>query len=122
MDRHLYLLLTVAATYLASLVLVPPVCALARRLGVFAYPDSVRRFHSVVVPLWGGVAALPGLAARHRVDPPGAAGHAKPMVDLCGALVPAAGLACLFGAMDDRWNFSPRLKLVLQVAGRRCRW
>ena len=29
-------------------------------------------------------------------------------------MIPAAGLACLFGALDDLWAFRSRRKLVLQ--------
>ena len=66
------------------------------------------------MPLWGGVAiylsmAMGLLAAVQR---PQIAGH--PLSKLAMALIPAAGLACLFGTLDDLWAFRSRRKLVLQ--------
>jgi UDP-GlcNAc:undecaprenyl-phosphate/decaprenyl-phosphate GlcNAc-1-phosphate transferase len=37
------------------------------------------------------------------------------MIDLAWALLPAAGMACLFGALDDCWDLNSRLKLLLQT-------
>jgi len=103
------------AALAASLVLVPAVRAVARRTGTLAYPDSVRRFHAAPVPLWGGVAVYLAWLAGILVIRLGPAAGDPALADLCRGLIPAAGLACLFGALDDRWNLAPRLKLVLQV-------
>jgi len=110
-----FMLIPVVATFAASLGLVPAVRAVARRAGVFAYPDAVRRLHAIPVPLWGGVAVylamLVGVAMSFACLP----SRSQALVDLCVALFPAAGLACLFGALDDRYDLSSRLKLGLQL-------
>ena len=65
-STYLPKLIALLATFAASVVLTPIVRATARRLGVFAFPDPVRRFHAAPVPMWGGVAVylamLVGLA------------------------------------------------------------
>jgi UDP-GlcNAc:undecaprenyl-phosphate GlcNAc-1-phosphate transferase len=115
MDCDLWLLLMPAATLAASLVLVLPVRAIARRAGVYAYPDRVRRFHAAAVPLWGGVAVFLAWLAGILLVRLSPAGDNPALAHLCRALIPAAGLACLFGALDDRYDLPPRLKLVLQL-------
>jgi len=115
MDGALTFLWMPALTFAASLVLVPAVRGLARRVGTLAYPDSVRRFHAVPVPLWGGVAVCLAWLAGILVVRLGPAAADPALADLCRGLLPAAGLVCLFGALDDRWELPPRLKLLLQV-------
>jgi UDP-GlcNAc:undecaprenyl-phosphate GlcNAc-1-phosphate transferase len=115
MDGDLTLLWMPAVTFAASLVLVPAVRTIARGAGTLAYPDAVRRFHAVPVPLWGGVAVYLAWLLGILVIRLGPAAGNPALADLCRCLIPAAGLACLFGALDDRWDLSPRRKLLLQV-------
>jgi UDP-GlcNAc:undecaprenyl-phosphate/decaprenyl-phosphate GlcNAc-1-phosphate transferase len=100
-------------TMVAAVVLTLGARWLARRLGIVARPDAVRRFHAAPVPLWGGVAVYLALVTGSLFAlasfPESAA-----LKDLCWALLPAAGLACIFGAVDDRYNLGSRSKLALQ--------
>ena len=109
-----YLLIPMAAALAASLALTPVVRRLAWRLRVLAHPDAQRRFHPGPVPLLGGVAVyfalVAGLVAALLLDRFRQADLAR----LCWALIPAAALACLFGAVDDCCNLRSRAKLVLQ--------
>jgi UDP-GlcNAc:undecaprenyl-phosphate GlcNAc-1-phosphate transferase len=109
-----YLLIPMAAALAASLALTPVMRRVAWRLGVLAHPDAQRRFHPGPVPLWGGVAVylalLVGLAAALLSDRFRPADLAR----LCWALVPAATLACVFGAVDDCCNLRSRAKLLFQ--------
>ncbi len=109
-----YLLIPMAAALAASLVLTPLVRRLAWRLRVLAYPDAERRFHPGPVPLLGGVAVyfalVAGLIAALFLD----RFRQPDLVRLCWTLIPAAALACLFGAIDDCCNLRSRAKLALQ--------
>ncbi len=109
-----YLLIPMAVALAASLVLTPLVRRLAWRLRVLAYPDKERRFHPGPVPLLGGVAVyvalVAGLITALLLDRFRQADLAR----LCWALIPAAGLACLFGTVDDCCNLRSRAKLALQ--------
>lgn len=105
----------VAVAFIASLGLTAAVRAVARRRGVLAHPDAKRRLHAMPVPLWGGVAVylsmLLGLAAAWYWLPD----RQAELLDLAMPLVPSAGLACLFGALDDCWDLNSKLKLLLQL-------
>jgi UDP-GlcNAc:undecaprenyl-phosphate GlcNAc-1-phosphate transferase len=110
----IYLLIPMAAALATAIATTPLVRRAARRLGVLAYPDSVRRFHPGPIPLLGGVAVYAafagGLLAALLL---GRFGH-QHLAQLCWTLIPTAALACLFGAIDDTWNLRWRAKLVLQ--------
>ena len=112
----IYLLIPMAVALAASVATTPLVRRAARRLGVLAYPDAVRRFHPGPIPLLGGVAVYiafaAGLLAALAL---GRFAH-RDLAQLCWTLIPTAGLACLFGAIDDSWNLRWRAKLVLQFA------
>ena len=103
----------VGVAFALALVLTPLARAAARRAGAISYPDAKRRLHSAPVPLWGGAAVCLSMFLGLLVACWTLPGDREPLIDL--ALVPAAGLACLFGALDDRWDLSPRLKLCLQL-------
>jgi len=109
-----YLLIPMAVAVAASLVLTPLVRHLAWRLRVLAYPDSQRRFHAGPVPLLGGVAVyfalVVGLIAALLLD----RFRQSDLVRLCWVLIPTAGMACLFGVIDDCYNLRSRAKLALQ--------
>ena len=103
-----------AVTTVLSIGLTALVRLAARRWRVVDRPDAERKFHKGRVPLWGGVAVylamVLGLLAAMGQPP-----LASPELgSLAAALIPAAGLACLFGALDDLWRFASRTKLVLQ--------
>ena len=110
----LYLLIPMVVALATSLVLTPVVRYLAWRLRVLAHPDLERRFHPGPVPLLGGVAVyfalVAGLIAALLLD----RFRQDDLARLCWALIPAAGMACLFGAIDDCCNLRWRAKLVMQ--------
>ena len=109
-----FLLIPMAVALAASLVLTPVVRRVARGLSVLAYPDSQRRFHPGPIPLLGGVsvyfALVAGLIAASLLG----GVRQGDLAGLCWVLIPAAGLACLFGAVDDCCNLRSRTKLGLQ--------
>jgi len=109
-----YLLIPMAVALASSLVLTPVVRHLAWRLRVLAYPDLQRRFHPGPVPLLGGVAVyfalVAGLIAALLLDK----FRQGDLIGLCWVLIPAAGMSCLFGVVDDCCNLRSRAKLVLQ--------
>jgi UDP-GlcNAc:undecaprenyl-phosphate/decaprenyl-phosphate GlcNAc-1-phosphate transferase len=111
----IYLLVPMASALAASLALTPAMRRLTWRLRVLAHPDLERRFHPGPVPLLGGLAVYGSLAVGlvtalllDRFRQPD-------LVKLCLTLIPAAGLACLFGAIDDCCTLRSRAKLLLQL-------
>jgi UDP-GlcNAc:undecaprenyl-phosphate/decaprenyl-phosphate GlcNAc-1-phosphate transferase len=109
-----YLLIPIAAALTASLALTPLVRRLAWRLRVLAHPDLERRFHAGPVPLLGGAAVYAALVAGLAAALLLGRFRQAPLVHLCWTLIPAAGLACIFGAIDDCCNLRSRVKLLLQ--------
>ena len=109
-----YLLIPMAVALAMSLVLTPLVRRLAWRLRVLAHPDAERRFHAGPVPLLGGVAVLCALAAGLITALLLDRFREADLLRLCGTLIPAAALACLFGTIDDFCNLRSRAKLLMQ--------
>ena len=92
----LYLLIPMAVALAASIATTPLVRRTARRLGVLAHPDAVRRFHPGPIPLLGGVAVYVAFAAGLLAALAlGGFGH-RDLAHLCWTLIPTAALACLF--------------------------
>jgi UDP-GlcNAc:undecaprenyl-phosphate/decaprenyl-phosphate GlcNAc-1-phosphate transferase len=108
------LLFPALAALAAAVVLTLAIRWVARRLGIVARPDEVRRFHPAPVPLLGGVAVYLALVVGSLAALVAFPDSAE-LKNLCVALIPAAGLACLFGAVDDRYNLGSRPKLALQL-------
>ena len=108
------MLMTTAVTTVAAAGLTALVRAAAWRWRVVDRPDGKRKFHHGRVPLWGGVAIYLALVLGLLVamSLPSLAGPA--LRSLAAALIPAGGLACFFGALDDLWHFASRTKLALQ--------
>ncbi|MGO8688743.1 MAG: MraY family glycosyltransferase [Thermoguttaceae bacterium] len=108
------MLMTTAVTTVAAAALTALVRAAAWRWRVVDRPDGKRKFHHGRVPLWGGVAIYLALVLGLLVamSLPSLAGPA--LRSLAAALIPAGGLACFFGALDDLWHFASRTKLALQ--------
>jgi UDP-GlcNAc:undecaprenyl-phosphate GlcNAc-1-phosphate transferase len=107
-------LIAVLAAFSASMILTLVVRKAARRFGVLAYPDSVRRFHTMPVPLLGGIAIYAALVFGLMVvllQSP----KSSDLATFCWAFIPTTGMACFFGAIDDCRNLSPRMKLLLQL-------
>ncbi len=109
-----YLLIPMVVACAASLVLTPVVRRQAWRLRVLAYPDLQRRFHPDPVPLLGGAAIYLALVTGLIAALVCSRFRHPDLARLCAVLIPVAGLACLFGAVDDCRNLRSRAKLVLQ--------
>jgi len=98
-----------------GLVLTPIVRRAAWYWGVVDYPDGHRKLHGRPVPLWGGVAVTLALLAGMTVATfAWPSGPTDRPVSLEFTVAVAAGLVCLVGAVDDRFDLAPRRKLVLQ--------
>jgi UDP-GlcNAc:undecaprenyl-phosphate GlcNAc-1-phosphate transferase len=97
---------------LAALVtvgLVPPLQALARRIGLLDHPDA-RKQHQGAVPLVGGLAIYVGILTTVLVYPLYLRDSAVSAILLAGALL------LVIGVLDDRYEVSATLKLLFQVA------
>ena len=108
------MVIATAVTMLLSICLTALVRGLAKKWRIVDRPDAKRKLHQGRMPLWGGVAVYLAMVLGLLV-----ASHlphlaAPPLRKLVAALIPAAGLACFFGALDDLWQFSSRRKLILQ--------
>ena len=108
-------LIAVLAAFIASMILTLAVRSAARRFGVLAHPDSVRRFHDQPVPLLGGTAVYAALVFGLAVALLLQTSKSSDLAAFCWAFLPATGMACFFGALDDCRNLSPRMKLLLQL-------
>ncbi len=105
-----------AAAAIGSILLTPLARALALRCNAVDRPDGKRKLHRHPVPCWGGIAVylalVLGLISARWLSPIGD----DRLPGLALVLGVAAGVVCIFGCIDDRWNLSGRFKLLLQVA------
>ncbi|MBU4399523.1 MAG: undecaprenyl/decaprenyl-phosphate alpha-N-acetylglucosaminyl 1-phosphate transferase [Planctomycetes bacterium] len=108
------LALTSAVAFTASLALTAAVRAAARRWGIVDKPDGRRKLHGRPVPLWGGVAVY-GATVLGLLATGFGAGATEKYTELCTAWMLAAGFVCLVGSIDDRFDLSARVKLLLQI-------
>jgi len=103
------LVMPVAVAFVVTMIATVSLRGLGHRLGLVDRPGGRKR-HEGIVPVVGGFARLVGLCAAFGV----ASDWHKPGLFLvcCAALV-------VFGALDDRFQLSPSLRLLVQsfVAG-----
>ena len=97
----LLLALVVSALVLALLL------RLAPRTGLMDHPGERRRIHRQAVPRVGGLAIFAGLLVSLVVAPPLTAAE---RYGLAGA-----ALLVLVGALDDRYQLGPRVRLLAQL-------
>ena len=97
----LSLALLVSTLVLAALV------RLAPRAGLLDHPGERRRIHRESVPRVGGLAVFAGLLASLGVGPALTAAE--------GWGLAGAALLVLVGALDDRYQLGPRVRLVAQI-------
>lgn len=106
--------LVMAIAILGSLALTPLAKALAWRSGAISHPDGNRRLHARPTPLWGGsavyLAAFLGILAAHRL-----VRGTYNTVMLLVALGISAGMLCLLGCYDDRYDMRATWKLLGQI-------
>lgn len=107
--------LTFALTLIASLALTPVARFAAARLGAVDAPDGVRKLHSRVVPLWGGVAVYVSLLFGLGIIRYSGLADGTGFSELATVLACAAGFVCLLGCVDDSWDLNARFKLALQI-------
>jgi UDP-GlcNAc:undecaprenyl-phosphate/decaprenyl-phosphate GlcNAc-1-phosphate transferase len=105
-----------------AFLLTPAVRALARRCDVLDRPDRRRKRHRRLVPLWGGLAVLPALAAGVALalaGTPAGQGLQARWQELgaggAALLLAAAGLLAGAGIADDAWHLPPKVKLLCQL-------
>jgi UDP-GlcNAc:undecaprenyl-phosphate GlcNAc-1-phosphate transferase len=113
--QMLSLVITFLVAFSGSLLLTPAIRLLAGRMGALDQPDGNRKLHVGLTPLWGGVAVYLAIALGLGVAMCGSFGRRAELTDLSLALLLAAGIVCVCGAIDDRWCLGPRLKLLLQI-------
>jgi len=113
------LLLTLAAAFVASCVLVPLVRAIAIRVGLVDKPDAERKLHERPIALAGGVAvfaamllAFVGIYVLGATDQP--VDWSSKLTSRWAGLFMAAGAMLLIGLFDDAWTLRGRQKLLLQ--------
>jgi len=111
----LSLVITFLVAFSGSLLLTPAIRLLAGRMGVLDHPDGNRKLHAGLTPLWGGVAVYLAIALGLTAAMCGSFGRGSGLTSLSLALLLAAGIVCVCGAVDDRWSLGPRLKLLLQI-------
>ena len=106
--------LVVAIAVAASLVLTPLAKAMAWKFDAVSWPDGDRRLHARPTALWGGsavyVAVLLSVVGSYRMVP----GTFNAVV-LLSALGMSAGMLCLLGCYDDRYELRARWKLLGQI-------
>ncbi len=106
--------LVVAIAMASSLVLTPLARALAWRFDAVSWPDGERRLHVRPTALWGGGAVYLGVllavVGSYRMVP----GTFNAMV-LLSALGLSAGMLCLLGCYDDRYELRACWKLLGQI-------
>ena len=113
------LLLTLPASFLLCLILIPIVRFLAGRYGLVDNPDGRRKVHGRAVPLGGGLAILASSAAAVVaalcVPGPVRDGMAARWPLVLGVAL-AAVLICAVGVADDYRVLRGRYKLLGQIA------
>ena len=107
-------MLTLAVAFAASLALTAVVRAAARRCSIVDKPDGRRKLHGRPVPLWGGLAVYAATVLGLSITRCGSTASGE-FEELCTAWMLAAGFVCLVGCIDDRFELSARVKLLLQT-------
>ncbi len=106
--------LVVVIAIAASLAMTPLAKALALRFDAVSHPDGNRKLHARPPPLWGGsavfFAVVVGVMASYRLVP----GTLNTMILLL-AVGLSAGMLCLLGCYDDRYEMRARQKLLGQI-------
>lgn len=105
-----------------SLLLVPCVARVARRLGIVDTPGDARRIHRVPTPRAGGVAVFGAFVLANLAFVRLAPSTAYVDVALANALLFGGALLLAVGLADDRFGVRPRVKLAAQVGAAAIAW
>ena len=118
-ERAVPYIIAFGGALLLTLVLVPPVRELNRRLGMVDKPDA-RRINKVAVPRGGGVALVAGVLVSYALfiwlsgrPPLQGNGVTETMFWRMSAL---SVVLALLGLCDDKFNLPPKVKLAGQLA------
>ena len=101
------LFLALSLALVVSALVLALMLRLAPRTGLMDHPGERRRIHREAVPRVGGLAIFAGLLASLVIAPPLTAAE---RYGLAGA-----ALLVLVGALDDRYQLGPRVRLVAQL-------
>jgi UDP-GlcNAc:undecaprenyl-phosphate/decaprenyl-phosphate GlcNAc-1-phosphate transferase len=106
-------IVTLAVAVSVSWLITPAIGRLARRWNIVDIPDGWRKLHQGAVPLWGGVAVYVAMVLGLLA----AGSHSLGLeyVELAWAVALSAGIACVFGCVDDAFCLRARHKLALQT-------
>ena len=99
--------LALSLALLVSTLVLAALVRLAPRAGLMDHPGERRRLHRESVPRVGGLAIFAGLLASLGVGPSLTAAE--------GYGLAGAALLVLVGALDDRYQLGPRVRLLAQV-------
>jgi len=108
------LFLNSAATLVASLLLVVIVRRLAIRYSIVDHPGEKRKIHLTPTPLLGGVAVIVAFAVGLVLVWPELMGGYLLPKHIIGVLVGAVIIG-VGGALDDRYNLSPRAQILFPI-------
>lgn len=101
-----------AASMLLSVLLTPLMSKLAHKVGAVSIPNH-RSVHTKPMPLLGGLAIFLAFVLAYIIVSPGIVYNDKDHVAL--GLILGGTIIALTGAIDDRFNLSPKLKLLGQL-------
>lgn len=114
-----FILVTLAAAFIAMLVLVPVVRAFAIRVGLVDNPDAERKLHDRPIALAGGLAVFIATGIAFLVGIAYESGWAEfgKMTELSSrwfVLLGASSAILIVGLIDDKWALRGRQKLLAQ--------
>ena len=101
-----------AASMILSVLLTPLMSKLAHRVGAVSIPNH-RSVHTKPMPLLGGLAIFLAFVLSYVIVSPGIVYNDKNHVAI--GLILGGTVIALTGALDDRFNLSPKLKLLGQL-------
>ena len=101
------ILLAVLLALVVSALVLAVLLRLAPRTGLMDHPGERRRIHREAVPRVGGLAIFAGLLASLAVGP-----H---LTAAAGYALAGAALLVVVGALDDRYQLGPRVRLLAQL-------
>ncbi len=111
--------LTIALSFIISLVLVPCIRLLAHKIGMVDAPDADRKLHRKSIALGGGIAIFASVTATFCIvvlfDRYGGDRLLKAITTEWYGLFAAAAAMVAVGLIDDVWSLRGRQKLMLQV-------
>lgn len=100
-----------AAACLLSVILTPLVKKFAIKVGAIDVPNH-RSVHSRIMPRMGGLAIFLAFVGAYFIIAPATTGY---NMDVALGLILGGAVIVLIGALDDKYDLSPKVKLLGQV-------